>query len=190
MTMQQRAEGPVAEAPMATNEVGGKRVAGDGWYVLKVDEAEWTGDGRSACCTFEGEPRFGQYGTNIQVLEPGEPNARYHREYHDDESFFVLSGTCIVILEGEERQLRAGDFVFCPAGTAHVFVGAGDTRCAIFMFGGRGNDPEGEAGCIYLADPAAARHGAAVDTDTEDNEVAYAGSPAWAPITEPWWTPA
>jgi len=31
-----------------------------------------------------------------------------------------------LLIEGEERRLRAWDFVHCPPGTEHIFVGAGD----------------------------------------------------------------
>jgi uncharacterized cupin superfamily protein len=181
--------GPVPEAPLHTADGGGLEVNGSGWYVVNVADAQWYGDGRSACCTFEGEPRFQQYGTNIHVLTPGTPNASYHREHYEDESFFVLSGECIAVIEGHERALRAGDFVFCPAGTAHVFVGAGEAPCAIFMFGGR-VDPPGVDGCTYVADPAAARHGAAVLADTSDPKVAYADATPFEPVADPWWTPA
>ncbi len=181
--------GPVAEAPMRTGEAGGKVPDGPGWYVLNAADAEWRGDGTAAFCSFEGEPRFTQYGMNIHVLTPGTPNAKYHREYYEDESFLVLSGECTLVVEGEERSLVAGDFVFCPAGTAHVFIGAGTGRCAILMMGAR-LDPPDVAGCVYVSDPVATAHGAGVDEDTEDPRSAYAGSAPYVPIAEPWWAPA
>ena len=49
-------------------------------------------------------------GVNIQVMEPGQPNCRYHRE-PVQEDFLVLSGECIVILDGEERRLQQWDFL-------------------------------------------------------------------------------
>ncbi|MEA2310722.1 MAG: hypothetical protein QOE28_690, partial [Solirubrobacteraceae bacterium] len=44
-------------------------------------------------------------GVNVQVMQPGQPNCRYHRE-PVQEDFLVLSGECIVILDGVERPLR------------------------------------------------------------------------------------
>ena len=79
------------------------------------------------------------FGINLRVLEPGQPAAVYHAE-SVQEGFLVLSGECVVIIDGEERTLRAWDFVHCPAGTAHVFVGAGDGPCAILMIGARRPD--------------------------------------------------
>ncbi len=71
------------------------------------------------------EAPFPDFGINIHVLQPGQPNSKYHSE-SVQEDFLVLSGECLAIIEGEERPLRAWDFVHCPAGTEHVFVGAGD----------------------------------------------------------------
>lgn len=39
-----------------------------------------------------------------------------------EEDFLVLAGTCLLLVEDEERELRAWDFVHCPAGTRHSFV--------------------------------------------------------------------
>jgi quercetin dioxygenase-like cupin family protein len=37
----------------------------------------------------------------------------------------VLSGECLLLVDGQERPLRRWDFFHCPAGTEHVIVGAG-----------------------------------------------------------------
>src|SRR4029079_17289538 len=73
-------------------------------------------------------------GVHIRVLQPGPPNGKYHSETVQ-EDFLVLAGECLAILDGEERRLQAWDFVHCPPGVAHVFVGAGDGPCAILMLG-------------------------------------------------------
>ena len=95
-------------------------------------------------CIFEGGPvDFGQIGYTLAVLQPGQPNGMYHRE-DDQEDFLVLSGECLLIIEGQERPLQAWDFVHCPPGTEHIFVGAGDGPCVIFMAGARAH--RGSAG--------------------------------------------
>ena len=48
----------------------------------------------------------------------------YHGESNQD--FLVLSGECLLLVEGEERLLRAWDFFHSPAWTEHVLVGAGE----------------------------------------------------------------
>jgi hypothetical protein len=46
------------------------------------------------------------------------------------EDFVVLAGECVGILDGEARRPPAWDVVHCPAGSAHVFVGAESTPVA------------------------------------------------------------
>jgi uncharacterized cupin superfamily protein len=121
-------------------------------------------------------------GVNVSVLEPGTPNCMYHSE-PVQEDFLVLEGECIVILEGEERRLRQWDFVHCPAGTEHVFVGAGDRPCAILMIGSRREDR-----AHYPVNEVAAKYGASVTKATDDPSEAYA---AWrrdpiGPTPNPW----
>ena len=60
----------------------------------------------------------------------------YHGE-DAQEDFLVLSGECLLIVEGEERRLRAWDFVHCPNWTEHIFVGAGDGPCIVVGVGAR-----------------------------------------------------
>jgi uncharacterized cupin superfamily protein len=165
----------VPEATLAVTEHG-LVPEGEGWFVLNAREAAWKGgNGLGSAVTFEGDTRFASYGVNIQVLNPGEPNCMYHGE-EDQEDFLVLTGECILIVEGEERRLRAWDFVHCPPYTEHVFVGAGDGPCAILMIGGRLG-----SGLIYPANDTALAHGAGAQETTPDPEVAYAsygGDPA------------
>jgi uncharacterized cupin superfamily protein len=111
-------------------------------------------------------------GVNIQVMQPGQPNCRYHSE-PVQEDFLVLHGECIVILDGEERRLRRWDFLHCPAGTEHVFVGAGDGPCAILMVGTRSED----ATVHYPVNELAARHRASAQEPTDDSARAYADWP-------------
>jgi uncharacterized cupin superfamily protein len=113
--------------------------------------------------------RFPEFGINIHVLEPGQPNGKYHSE-NAQEDFLVLSGECLLILEGKERTLRAWDFVHCPAQTEHIFVGAGDGPCAILMVGSRPVREELD----YPPNELAARYGASVPERTSSAKQAYA----------------
>ena len=79
---------------------------------------------------------FRDTGINIIVLEPGQPSCKYHSE-SVQEDFLVLGGACLLILEGEERTLRAWDFVHCEPGAAHVFVGAGEGPSWVLQIGAR-----------------------------------------------------
>jgi uncharacterized cupin superfamily protein len=118
---------------------------------------------------FEPEPRpWPDTGVNVQIMQPGQPNCRYHSE-PVQEDFLVLYGTCIVILDGEERTLRQWDFVHCPAGWAHAFVGAGDGPSAVLMIGSRRLDE-----AHYPVSEAAAEYDASVTSETDDPREAYA----------------
>ena len=78
----------------------------------------------------------------------------------------MLSGECRLLVEGEERLLRAWDFCHCPPGTDHIFLGAGDGPCVILMAGAR---LESER-LHYPVSELAARYGASVEEDTTDFE--------------------
>ena len=109
-----------------------------GWFVVNVRDAAWVSGGHFGdACVFEGDAvPFGQVGYTLAVLRPGQPSALYHREA-DQEDFLVLAGECLLLVEEQERRLRAWDFVHCPPDTEHIFVGAGDAPCVIFMAGAR-----------------------------------------------------
>jgi uncharacterized cupin superfamily protein len=146
---------------------------GDGWFVLNARDSRWYhGESRGAFCDFEGDQDFPQLGVNLQVLMPGQPMAMYHWEV-DQEDFLVLSGEALLIVEGEERTLRAWDFFHCASLTKHTIVGAGDGPCVVVAIGARANQ-EGPDWGGYTADETAARHGVGVEEDTNEPEKAYA----------------
>jgi uncharacterized cupin superfamily protein len=150
---------------------------GQGWFVLNARDTQWwERDGRGVLCEFEGAGfegalDFEQLGINLTVLGAGEPMAMYHRE-RDQENFLVLRGEAVLVIEGEERQLRAWDFVHCPAGTQHVIVG-GDEPCVLVCVGARDRSTGPEWGA-YTVDEAALRHGAGVERETTEPREAYA----------------
>ena len=159
----------------------------DGWFVLNLRDADWKhADGRGAVCLalddFEGLRRPVQYGINPFVLMPGEPMSMYHWE-GDQEAFLVLFGEAVLVVEGEERPLRAWDFFHSPPGTKHVIVGAGGGPCVVIAVGSRQHDELG-----FPADEVARRYGAGVETDTRDGDVAYANVPPRerSPYREGW----
>jgi uncharacterized cupin superfamily protein len=155
---------------------GGLKPAGDGWFVVNARDAQWMyNDKFGAGVTFEGTPYFAQYGINIQVVWPGQPNGYYHAE-KDQESFLILAGECKLLIEGEERQLRPWDFVHCPPDTEHIFVGTGDGPCTFLAVGARVEDA-----IVYPVSELALRHSAGVTTETTKPDEAYAGCPETVP---------
>jgi uncharacterized cupin superfamily protein len=144
--------------------------------VINARESRWRDAGPLGLfCNFEGKRRFRQLGINLNVLEPGQPMGMYHRE-RAQEDFLVLSGECLLLVEGQERRLRAWDFVHCPPWTNHMILGAGKGPSVVLAVGARG----GRKGLVYPVEPVAVAHGAGVEREVTKPEEAYANFPAWA----------
>jgi uncharacterized cupin superfamily protein len=161
----------IPEAPLA-DDGHGLVPHGEGWFVVSTRAARWWHSSkRGATCGYEGDVGFPQLGINVGVLEPGQAMALYHWEA-DQEDFLVVSGEALLLIEGEERPLRAWDFVHCPPGTKHTIVGAGTVPCVIVSVGARVLSITDDWGA-YVPDAAAARHGAGVDEESSDPGSAY-----------------
>ena len=140
----------------------------DDWFVLNARDARWLdNDAFGAYMRLERDERFEQVGVNISVLRPGQPMCLYHGE-EDQEDFLVLSGEGVLLIEGEERPLRAWDFVHCPPWTEHVIVGAGNRPALVLAAGVR------KPGIVYPANEAAIRNEAGVREATKAPAEAYA----------------
>jgi mannose-6-phosphate isomerase-like protein (cupin superfamily) len=180
------------EAPVELSEHG-LVCKGDGWFVVNARELRWfESEGWGRFSNFGGDTQFRQLGIGLTVLGPGEPMSMYHWE-SDQEDFLLLSGTATLIVDGEERPLRQWDFVHCPPHTPHTIVGG---PCIVFSVGARdwhvevGPDGRlrGRAGeSAYPVDETAVRHGAGVERETEDAEVAYARFPPRTPTRYGGW---
>ena len=170
---------------------GGLEPEGEGWFVVNVRETTWwQNDAFGSSCPFEGnedekrrktnaaDARFQEYGINIHVVWPGQPNCMYHGE-EAQEDFLILSGECVLLVEGEERHLKAWDFVHFPPWTEHVVVGAGSEPCAILMVGTRRKGH----GIRYPVAEVAQKHGASVEQETTQPSEAYARFPQWRRAT-------
>jgi uncharacterized cupin superfamily protein len=169
-------------------EVGsGLAPVSPGWFVVNVAEAAWLRhDAFGNRCVFESTKRvlqerpdaepqhFPELGFTLAVLEPGKPSGMYHAE-SEQEDFLVLQGECLLLVEEEERPLRAWDFVHCPPGTRHTFVGVGEGPCVIFMTGARRSDGT----IVYPRSEAALARGAGVEAETPSPHEAYAPYGHW-----------
>jgi uncharacterized cupin superfamily protein len=155
-------------------------------FVVNVADAEAIRyEGSGTYVPFEDpDDRFPDFGINIHMLDPGEPNAMYHAEA-GQEDFLVLAGECKAIVNGEERTLKRWDLLHCPAGTEHVLVGAGTGPCWILMVGARKRD----ATVHYPVNEKAAEHGASVTEPTNDSQAAYAAWPSESETTKLPWPP-
>jgi len=147
--------------------------SGDGWFVVNVARSRWlVNPAFGSACVFEGPgAEFPDIGLTLHVLAPGQANGMYHRELDNQEDFLVLAGECVLLIEEEERALKALDFVHCPSGTNHIFVGAGEGACVRDI--------------VYPRSELALRHGAGVEQETPEPAVAYAAYPDWEPGSAP-----
>jgi uncharacterized cupin superfamily protein len=159
----------VPEAPLRETKFG--LVADvDGWFVVNARDARWRDfPAFGKTCDFEGKRAFRQLGININILEPGQSLGLYHRE-KAQEDFLILAGTCVLIVEDEERELKAWDFVHCPPGTNHMIVAAGDGPTIVLAVGARGR---GRSGIVYPVSETAANHSVSAKKETADPKAAY-----------------
>jgi uncharacterized cupin superfamily protein len=158
----------VPEARLEQTEAGLQPV-GDGWFVLNARDAVWADHELLGSMTrFEDATDFEQLGISIRVLRPGQPMAYYHGE-SGQEDFLVLRGECVLLIEGEERPLKAWDFVHCPPWTEHVLVGAGTEPAVVLAVGARVGE-----GVRYPRSELALRHRAGAGQETTVPDEAYA----------------
>jgi uncharacterized cupin superfamily protein len=178
----------MAEARLVETEAG-LVPQGDGWFVVNVRDAAWLrNDHFGARTSFECGGRivralpelalenvtFQQVGVTAYVLPQGKPSTMYHAE-SDQEGFLVVSGECLLVVEGEERPLRTWDFFHCAPNTMHGFVGVSEEPCVIVMIGARSE----EGTILYERNETALKHGAGVERTTPDPLEAYAPFPHW-----------
>ena len=143
------------------------------WSVQNVRDSEWWVSEKFGNRTML-VPRDSQVGVRVHVHEPGKASTLYHRE-SEQEGFLVVEGECLLVVEGEERLLRAWDYFHCAPGTTHGFVGAGDGPCVMVTLGARN-----EGGTIlYARDEVALGHGAGAEEETDAPRDAYAPFPKW-----------
>jgi uncharacterized cupin superfamily protein len=149
----------------------GLRPTDGGWFVVNVRDTAWmTHDAFGSGCIFENREggEFPELGINISTVRPGEPLCLYHEE-SAQEDFLVLDGECVLLVNGEERPMRAWDFFHCPAGTEHVIVGAGDDPAIVLAVGKRPDEH-----VRYPKSELAEKYSASAEADTPDPEEAYA----------------
>ena len=163
---------PVPEAELRKTDAG-LIPQGEGWFVLNAREVSWIrSEERGQDTDFQGAQEWSDLGFRIQILSPGQ-RGLYHGE-KGQEDFLVVSGECVLVIEGQERRLKAWDFVHCPPWTKHAFVGTGDGPCVIVMVGSRVGGFE----VVYAVSDVAAKYDASVLKETSKPDEAHA---RWGP---------
>jgi uncharacterized cupin superfamily protein len=125
-----------------------------GWFVVNARDAAWlNNDNFGGVCIFESDhvvlrqrPDLDEVthaaGFTMRVMQPGQPSGGYHAESEQQEDFLVVAGECLLIIDGEERQLRTWDVVRIPPDVPHAFIGTGDTPSVIVATGNRTENSE------------------------------------------------
>jgi hypothetical protein len=97
----------VPEATLTKTELG-LVPEGEGWFVVNARDVTWiSSEERGQDTDLEGRQEFTQLGFRIQVLLPGQ-RGTYHGE-RGQEDFLVVSGECVLVIEGQERPLPPVD---------------------------------------------------------------------------------
>jgi uncharacterized cupin superfamily protein len=86
-----------------------------------------------------------RFGVNLVTLGPGGQSALRHWHSHEDEFVYVLEGEVVLVTDGGEQVLRAGDCAGYPAGKpdAHHFVNRSGAPARYLEVGNR--DPADRA---------------------------------------------
>jgi hypothetical protein len=91
---------PVEEASSEETPYG-RYITSDGWFVLNLAEALAVRNEEKGGALYPieaREARFHDFGVNVRVFSPREPNALYHAET-GQEGFLVLAGECTLVVE-------------------------------------------------------------------------------------------
>jgi uncharacterized cupin superfamily protein len=142
-----------------------------GWFVLNARDARWMHNDMRSVVKFggEGEAHFDDLGIGLYWLAPGRPMSMYHHEAAQ-EDFLVLRGTCLLIVEGQERELHEWDLVHCPPRTPHTIICAGVEPALVLAVGAR----KDRGSVRYPYDATAVRRDAGVEVETGSPAEAYA----------------
>ena len=72
---------------------------------------------------------------SIYEIPPGKSAYPMHYHLQDEETFFVLSGTGILRTPEGEREVKAGELIFFPAGPegAHRLINASESEKLVYI---------------------------------------------------------
>ena len=88
-----------------------------------------------------------QFGANLTRLAAGEWSSQRHWHSREDEFVFVLDGEVVLVEDGGETVLRAGDAAAFPmaSGNGHHLINRSDRDAVYLEIGGR--DPDDVITC-------------------------------------------
>jgi uncharacterized cupin superfamily protein len=87
------------------------------------------------------------FGMNLLILQPRQ-RGRIHRHERQEEVYLVLEGALTLSVEGEERELGAGELARVAPGVRRQLMNRGDAPVALIALGGA-EPHEGRDGLAY-----------------------------------------
>ena len=82
------------------------------------------------------------FGVNLMLLPPGNWSAQRHWHSHEDEFVYVLEGEVVLVEDGGETVLSAGDAATFPknSGNGHHLINRSDAMAVYLEVGSRHRD--------------------------------------------------
>lgn len=75
-------------------------------------------------------------GVNLYRVPPGHESFAYHSHHAEEEWLYILSGSAVAVVDGEEHEVGAGDFLGFPTpSVAHLLCNRGDVEL-VYLAGG------------------------------------------------------
>jgi quercetin dioxygenase-like cupin family protein len=114
------APSPSSPAPAAQPTVA---LPGDGelrWYRDRLVDLRLTG------------ADTGNRVSLVEIEMPAGSTTPLHRQPYDDETLYVLSGSLVVHIDGDEHEVGPGGVVFIPRETPHALLATEDVKLVIF----------------------------------------------------------
>jgi uncharacterized cupin superfamily protein len=87
-----------------------------------------------------------QFGVNLVRLEPGTWSSQRHWHSHEDEFVQVLQGEVVLVTDGGEEPMRAGDCAGFKAGerNGHCLQNRSNAEAVLLVVGSRSDEDHGE----------------------------------------------
>lgn len=75
-------------------------------------------------------------GVSIARLAPGKESFPYHLHHNEEEWIYILSGSAVIHIDGQDYALEAGDFVGFPTPSAAHLLANRSAQDLVYLMGG------------------------------------------------------
>lgn len=81
-------------------------------------------------------------GVSLARIAPGKESFAYHLHHTEEEWIYILSGEAVALIDGQEVELRAGDFVAFPTPSVAHNLANRSERELVYLMGGENHANE------------------------------------------------